>query len=174
MKFVAESRERRRHCQVRFGCWNVRSLVERDGGLETASVTGNVVENKKINRVADELRRLNITAAGLQETHWFGSGIYSVQNSTVLCSGRPVPGGGDSCRRGEGVGIILNRTGTEAFKAAGCVWRSVSASVVSARLLFTLADGTSEYFTLTHTHTHIIAETMAHKQGVAHKMQFLM
>ena len=48
MTFVEERRERRRRHLLRFGCWNVRSLVQRDGAIETASVSGRVVDNKKI------------------------------------------------------------------------------------------------------------------------------
>ena len=91
MKYIKEreksGREGRR-C-LTFGSWNVHSLVERSGGVATASVSGRVAEDKTCRRVAAELRRLNVAATGLQETHWFGTDIYVADGFTILCSGRP-------------------------------------------------------------------------------------
>ena len=92
MKYVKEreksGREGRR-C-LTFGSWNVRSLVERSGGVATASVSGRVAEERNVVVLhAAELRRLNVAATGLQETHWFGADIYVVDGFTILCSGRP-------------------------------------------------------------------------------------
>ena len=42
-----EERKRGRGRRLCFGSWNIRSLVERDGPLETAAVSGRVVEDKK-------------------------------------------------------------------------------------------------------------------------------
>ena len=57
--------------------------------------------------------------AGLQETKWFGSGVYRVAESVVIASGRPVPGVGVVNQRGEGVAIVLSGDAVEAWRAGG-------------------------------------------------------
>ncbi len=145
---VKERRERRGRCRLCFGSWNVRSLVEREGGIATACVSGRVVEDKKCHRVVAELRRLGVAAAGLQETHWFGCEMYDVDGFTVLSSGRPFPDDGASRLRGEGVAIVLNDVATSAWKAGGCVWKAVDSRLVSARLKFSQRDGSAKWITL--------------------------
>ena len=44
--------------------------------------------------------------AALQETRWFGNGVYKVAGSIVLSSGRPVPAQDESRQRGEGVAFL--------------------------------------------------------------------
>ena len=134
--------------------------MQRDGAIETASVSGRVVENKKNNRVVAELRRFDIAATGLQETHWFGQESYVVDCFTILSSGRPSPGADDSRRQGEGVAIVLDRCAASAWRAGGCVWKAVSSRVVSARLQFASLMGqlrVSLWFVPTHQLTQLVA-----------------
>ena len=56
---------------LRVATWNVRSLVESVGSLEIANRRDRVVEDRKIDRAVNILRRYNIDVAGLQETRWF-------------------------------------------------------------------------------------------------------
>ena len=46
--------------------WNVRSLVESEGPLSTASASGHVVEDRNIVHVVECLRRYDVDVAGLQ------------------------------------------------------------------------------------------------------------
>ena len=128
---------------MRFGCWNVRSLVERDSRIETAAVSGRVVEDRKIHRVVSELQRLKIGATGLQEAHWFGCDSYVVDGFMVLSAGRPPPRDECSRRRCEGVAMVLDRDAADAWKNGGSIWTLVSSRVASCRLQFELADGSA-------------------------------
>ena len=89
----SSAREGKKRRVGRFASWNVRSLVEHDGGVERARLDGSVdvVEDRKIELVVRLFKRYDIEAAGLQETKWFGNSIYPVSDATVLSSGRPVP-----------------------------------------------------------------------------------
>ena len=57
-----------------------------------------VVDERKIDQVVDhvvgELNRYKVDVAALQETKWFGSGVYEVGESVVFAAGRHVPGDG--------------------------------------------------------------------------------
>lgn len=80
--------------------WNVRTLLDTDGPVETARQGENnvvVVDEWKIDQVVDELKRHQI------ETKWFGEDIYEVGKSEVLASGRPVPVADVNRQQGEGV-----------------------------------------------------------------------
>ena len=63
--------------------WNVRTLQDVEGPIETARQGDNmqVVDEQKIDQVVDELGR---DIAALQETKWFGEGVYRVGGG-VLC-----------------------------------------------------------------------------------------
>ena len=87
--------------------WNVRSLVESERPVATAWVTGRVAEDKKFFRVVGNLSRLNVGAAAIQETWWFGSDCYTIEGYLVLSSGRPIPAERESVRRGEGLAVIF-------------------------------------------------------------------
>ena len=77
----------------RFASWNVRSLVEDDGGIATACAEGSapVKEEKKIYNTVRQFQNSHIEVAALQETKWFDIAVYSVGDAQVLSSGRPVP-----------------------------------------------------------------------------------
>ncbi len=117
-----------------FASWNVRSLVENDGGIETARQEGSteVVEDRKIETVVRQFKHHGIEAAGLQETKWFGVGIYSVSDATVLSSGRPIP----QCAkvRREGVAIVLRGRMLQAWRDSGSQWCAHSSRLISAKL----------------------------------------
>ena len=85
--------------------WNVRPLLDVEGPIETARQGDDmqVVDERKIDQVVDELDRYKIDIAALQETKWFGEGVYRMGESTVLAAGRPVPRAGVVRQRGEGV-----------------------------------------------------------------------
>ena len=125
--------------------WNVRSLVESVGSIATTSKSRHVVEDKKIERVVNILGRQKIDIAGLQETHWFGNSTYRVADRLVLTSGRALPVDGESCRRGEGVALVLNKMAEEAWRAGGCLVEQISSRLLVARLLFPLQNGKTQW-----------------------------
>ena len=59
---------------------NVRTLRDVEGPIETARQGDNmqVVDERKIDQVVDELGRYKTDIAALQETKWFGEGVYRV------------------------------------------------------------------------------------------------
>ena len=65
--------------------------------------------------------------AGIKETKWFGADVWpAIDGYTMLHSGRPAPTGANAVVRREGVGIVLDKRPTAAWRAAGKVWRPVS------------------------------------------------
>eukprot|EP00117_Sycon_ciliatum_P031110 scpid28552/ scgid24396/ Craniofacial development protein 2; p97 bucentaur protein len=123
------------------GTWNVRTLVESDGDVNTASKFQKkskhlLREEKKIDLVCRQLGRFGVDIAGLQETLWFGTAQYSVGDSLVLASGRPTPTADDSGRRGEGVAIVLRGKCKDAFVSGGSEWKGHSSRLVSAKVKF--------------------------------------
>ncbi|XP_065192620.1 uncharacterized protein LOC135823705 [Sycon ciliatum] len=73
---------------------------------------------------------------GLQETLWFGTNSYQVDDCLVLASGRPTPSDGESARRGEGVAVVLRGRCRDAFVRGGSQWKGHSSRLVSARVKF--------------------------------------
>ena len=98
--------------------WNVRSLLECDGPVETARQRG-VLEDRRIDLAIRELCRYCVTVGALQETKWFGNAVYQVGESIVLAAGRPTPPIGQVRQRGEGVAIVLSGSAVAAWKAGG-------------------------------------------------------
>ena len=86
--------------------------------------------------------------AGLQETHWFGCEQYRVTGAEVITSGRPVPGVGEPCQRGEGVAFVLRGNALKAWRAGGCQSPPLSARVMSLRLRFELENGNTDWITI--------------------------
>ena len=86
--------------------WNVRTLLDVDGPIETARQGADdmqVVDERKIDQVVNELGKYKVDVAALQETKWFGNEMYRVGKSVVLAAGRPVPGAGGVRQRGGGL-----------------------------------------------------------------------
>ena len=67
-----------------FGTWNVRSLVDNEGSVETARISSEVAEpeDRRIDFVVRELDRYNIKVVALQET---GSNMCVCAVRCVLC-----------------------------------------------------------------------------------------
>lgn len=109
-----------------FGTWNVRSLVDNEGTVETARLSPEMSEpeDRRIDIVIRELNRYSINVAALQETKWFGKQVYRVGKSIVLAAGRETPQGDQPKHRGEGVAIVLTGHAVTAWKAGGKQWRS--------------------------------------------------
>jgi hypothetical protein len=84
-----------------------------------------------------ELKRLGVSITGIQETKWFGKDIWTADGYTLLHSGRPLPNEDDPHSRNEGVGIILDKQATDAWKDAGETWEAISSRIVTARLQVT-------------------------------------
>ena len=105
---------------LQFATWNVRSLLNFSGPVQTAYVAQRprkTADDRRIDVVVDELERLDIEVAGLQETRWFSDALYHVGDAMVLSSGRPTPVDGENFRRGEGVAIVVRGRALVAWRA---------------------------------------------------------
>ena len=92
------------------GCWNVRTLVEMDGGIKAVTVCPKgcaLFVDKKIKFLVQELKCFHMSIVCISETKWFGDDVYEVDRFTVLHLGRSVPLSGDTFQCGEGVAIIV-------------------------------------------------------------------
>ena len=115
--------------------WNVRSLLDTTGSIETARQRcESDAEDRKIDQVVDVLDDYHVTVAALQETKWFGKEVYKVRESLVLTAGRPVPRADRQRERGEGVALILKGPAVQAWKAGGSRWKSWGSRIISASL----------------------------------------
>ena len=83
---------------------------------------------------AEALRTYDIKIAALQETKWFGNGVYHVCYSIVLASGRDTPSVGEPVQRGEGVALVLTGPAIAAWKDGGEQWKAWSSRLVSAKV----------------------------------------
>ena len=88
---------------VKFGTWNVRSMVDTAGCVEVASRHAGRGEDCKVDLVISEQARYVIVVGALQETKWFGNEVYEVADSVIWTSGKRTPMQGDIGSRGEGV-----------------------------------------------------------------------
>ena len=104
---LAQRTKLRRNCVWHLASWNVRTLLDTVGPIETARqrCVGWDTEDRRIDQVIDVLEDYCVTVAALQETKWFGSEIYTVGKSIVLTAGRPVPR--DDGQLGEGIALVL-------------------------------------------------------------------
>ena len=120
----------------KFGTWNVRSMLDAEGSVETArqGMDARNAEDSKVDLVVRQLGRYGVKVAPLQETKWFGRAVYRVGESVVLAAGRPVPVPGEPVQRGEGVAIVLSGPAIHAWRAAGEQWKAWSSRLVSACL----------------------------------------
>jgi len=108
-----------------------------EGTIETARRgvdDAEVMDERKIDQVVGELNRYKVDVAALQETKWFGNGVYEVGGSVVLAAGRPVPGEGMVKQRGEGVAIVLSGAAIGAWKTAGKCWKAWGSRLLSVKL----------------------------------------
>ncbi len=61
--------------------WNVRTLLDVDGRIETARKgvdDAEVVDERKVDQVVGELSKYRVEVAAVQETKWFGNEVYEV------------------------------------------------------------------------------------------------
>ena len=96
---------------VKLVCWNIRSLVESKGGIETARVGKDGRREKEAaegsHNVDMGVEMVWCTCSRISEAKWLGNNIYEVDDYTILHSGYTVPGNGEQVKRGEGVGLAL-------------------------------------------------------------------
>ena len=114
----------------------MRSLLDAEGPIETARQgrDANQAEDRRVDLVIRELSRYDIKVAALQETKWFGNGIYHVGDNIVLASGRDTPPVGEPVQRGEGVALVLTGPAIAAWKDGGEQWKAWSSRLVSTKL----------------------------------------
>ena len=112
-------------CKLQICTWNIRSLLENSGDVRICRrrcpvTPGNLVD-RKLDLLVGELARYKIAVAGIQETKWFGSDVWpATYGYMLLHSGRPTPNvETGEIVRGEGVGIVMNKRATAAWRAAG-------------------------------------------------------
>ena len=135
--FKCAHRRAKQRCKAwYFGTWNVCSLVDNKGTVETARLSSErgESEDRRIDLVIGELDRYSIKVAALQETMWFGSHVYHVGKSVVLTAGRETPQEHQPRQRGEGVAIVLTGHAITAWKAGGEQWRAWGSRIVKATL----------------------------------------
>ena len=104
-QFAHRARKARNDWIIR--TWNVRSMVDTEGPIEVASQSAERGEDRKVDQVVCELAKYGVVVGALQETKWFGSEIYEVNDSVILTSGRSTPARGEKVQRGEGVALVL-------------------------------------------------------------------
>ena len=125
--------------------WNIRTLVENAGGDNRicrsrpnagsnphlpVDSTGPHQVDRKLDFLVKELQKFGVAIAGIQKTKWFGRDVWNSDGYTLLHSGRQLPEDGEPLVRNEGVGILLDRRATSAWKDAGELWEAVSSRVV--------------------------------------------
>ena len=115
------------HGHLRIGCWNMRSLVEAEGPVETSAVrpsTRGVAVDRKVSFLVRELKKYDVHVTGISETKWFGKAVYEVEGYSILHSGRPVPSEAPMARN-EGVAVVLDPTVHCSMEGS---WRSLGSS----------------------------------------------
>ena len=132
----AHRRAKQRYTAWYFGTWNIRSLVDNTGTINTARARSenNRSEDRKIDLVIRELNRYDITVAALQETLWFGKHVYLVGESVVITAGRETPQEHQAGQRGEGVAVVLTGPARAAWRAGGEQWASWGSRIVRVSL----------------------------------------
>ena len=135
------------------GTWNVRSLLDAEGPIETARQGSEArdAEDRRVDLVVRELERYHVKIAALQETKWFGNAVYTVGESVVLAAGRPTPGPAQTKQRGEGVAIVLMDSALRAWRASGEQWKAWNSRLVTAKLQIGLRRRSGS------THLHVLS-----------------
>ena len=137
--FAHRAKLSRAHCSrscLYAATWNIRSLLDTEGPIETARQRSEEkgAEDRRVDLVVRELDRYGVKIAALQETKWFGNAVYRVGDSVVLAAGRPTPEPDEPRQRGEGVAIVLIGLAISAWKADGECWKAWSSRLITARL----------------------------------------
>ena len=126
---MASCEGRHKAQRISFGCWNMRTLVEADGSIETAVTRKSnrgVAVDRKASLMVMELKKYKMNVVRISETKWFGSVVYKVDGCVILHSGRPVPADGSRPLTNEGVAIELNPTMAENWTSSSGEWQAVS------------------------------------------------
>ena len=89
-------------------------------------VLGSQAVECKLDLLVEELRCYCVSVAGMQESKWFGSDVWSADGYTFLHSGRPLPSEEERSIRNEGVEIAMDETAMSAWNEAGELWEAVS------------------------------------------------
>ena len=97
----------------------MHSMVDTEGPIEVASQSAERGEDRKVDQVVCELAKYGVVVGALQETKWFGSEIYEVNDSVILTSGRSTPAQGEKVQRGEGVALVLRGLALVAWRRGG-------------------------------------------------------
>ena len=134
---------------VSFATWNVCTLMESAGGdrricrsrlrsgpspQTPANSNSPYCVDRKLDFLVKEMKRHSVAVAGIQERKWFGKDVWNADGYTLLHSGRPRPDEGEPQVQNEGVGILLGKYATVAWKDAGENWEAISSRVAMARL----------------------------------------
>ena len=78
------------------------------------------VVDRKLDLLVGEMKRYGVSVTGIQESRWFGREVWPAADGyTFLHSGRPLPGKDETVARNEGVGILLDRRATAAWRQGG-------------------------------------------------------
>ena len=79
-RFHRAHRAKKTSVTWRFGTWNVRSMLDAEGSVETVrqGTDARKAEDRKVDLVVRELGRYGVKVAALQETKWFGRAVYRV------------------------------------------------------------------------------------------------
>ena len=128
---------RRRRPFWYFDTWNVQSLLDSEGSVETARQgldCRQVTEDQRIDLVVRELYRYKIPVAALQETKWFGQAVYCVGKSVVITAGRPTQQPGQSKERGEGVAVVFSGPAITTWKKGGEQWKTWGSRLIKVTL----------------------------------------
>ena len=116
---------------ISFATWNARTLVENTGDDQRICrvrlnprvcylpCNGPHCVDRKLDLLVNELKKLNVAVAGIQETKWFGQDVWNADGHTLLHSGRTLPGDGEPLLRNKGLGIVLDRHATVAWVKLG-------------------------------------------------------
>ena len=125
-------RHKRKMAAWSLATWNVRSLVDGEGSVQTARQRKEEAnaEKRRIDQVVSELNRYKIDVAALQETKWFGDETYRVGNNMLLIPRRKTPDSDESRVRGEGVTKLLSSKAKDAWKEGGTKWRAWSSRLI--------------------------------------------
>ena len=75
-KKKSSCQEQRKHYQFQAGCWNMQTLVESEGPIETsvARPSGRGVTVDRL--MVQELKKYGMSVTGISETKWFGQAVY--------------------------------------------------------------------------------------------------
>ena len=112
---------------------DVEGSIETSRARQSEQSMKGVVEKKSMMLVW-ELKRYSVFAPAISETKWSGNNVYEIEDHVMLHSGRQTPGVGEPVKRGEGVGIILNKDTANAWREGREQWNPISSRIILARL----------------------------------------